>query len=101
MTKWADYCISEVRYTTEHAHISNVKVHTDNLDTIGSANEWTRSQVLHAIDEGKTFVTIIRNSEGKWSKGQDVHIVIVNNTRYIRTDKNSKAADNLENLPEF
>jgi hypothetical protein len=101
MDKWADYCISSVRYTTERAYIIKVKVHIDNGDTVGNAKEWTRNEVASAIGEGKTFVTITQDSNNTWAKGQDVHIVLINNVKYIRTDKNNRASDNLENLPEF
>jgi hypothetical protein len=101
MTKWADYGISEVRYNQEKTHIVRVKVHVDKGDTIGSPQEWTRSEVVTALERGKTFVTILKGSDGKWRKGQDVHIVTVNGVKYIRTDKNQRASDNLENLPGF
>jgi len=101
MNKWADYGISAVRYNEDNTHITKVKVHVDNGDTIGDANEWTRAKVVSSIEIGKTFVTILKNSEGKWTKGQDVHIVVVNGKQFTRTDKNARASDNLENLPEF
>ena len=100
MAKWADYGISQVRYNQARTHIEKVKVHVDGGETIGAASEWSRSQVVSAIENGKTFVTILKGSEG-WKKGQDVHLVTVNGTKYIRTDRNSRASDNLENLPEF
>jgi hypothetical protein len=101
MTKWADYGISEVRYNQEKTHIVRVKVHVDNGETIGPPQEWMRGEVVTALERGKTFVTILKGSDGKWRKGQDVHIVTVNGVKYIRTDKNQRASDNLENLPEF
>ena len=100
MAKWADYCISAVRYNTERTHIVKVKVHIDNGDTIGNATEWTRSDVVTAIGAGKTFVTITSTS-GNWHKGEDVRSVTIGGVKYIRTDANSKASDNLGNLPEF
>jgi hypothetical protein len=101
MTKWADYCISAVRYNSEHTHIVKVKVHVDSGDQIGSPTEWPRSEVVFAIENRKTFVTITRSSDGKWSKGEDVRIITVGGVKYLRTDANSKASDNLGNLPEF
>jgi len=99
--KWSDYCISKVRYNSEHTHIVKVKLHVDNGDSVGSESEWLRSEVANAIENQKSFVTIFKNSEGKWAKGEDVRVVTVNGTKYIRTDANSKASDNLGNLPEF
>jgi len=101
MEKWADYGISGVRYNDERTHIVKVKVHEDRGDTIGGAKEWSRNQVVSAIERGKTFVTILKGAGGKWRRGQDVHIITVNGVNYIRTDRNRKASDNLENLPEF
>ena len=34
-------------------------------------------------------------------KGEDVHIVKVDDEKFIRTDKNETKKDNLGNLPEF
>lgn len=102
MARWADYGVSEVRYNSNRTHIEKVKVHTitGNDNTVGSASEWSRAQVITNIKNGKSFVTILRNY-GSWKKGQDVHIVTVNGVEYIRTDQNRRTADNLENLPEF
>jgi molybdopterin biosynthesis enzyme len=101
MDKWADYGISAVRYNAEQTHILRVKVHEDKGDTIGIAVEQTRSEVVSAIERGESFVTILRGADNKWEKGQDVHIITVNGVKYIRTDQNRRASDNLENLPEF
>lgn len=101
MEEWADYCISAVRYNAEQTHILRAEVHEDKGDTIGIAVEQTRSEVVSAIESGKSFVTILRGADNKWKKGQDVHVIIVNGVKYIRTDRNPRASDNLENLPEF
>jgi hypothetical protein len=101
MEKWADYGISSVRYNDQRTHIVKVKVHEDKGDSVGNAEEWLRTQVVSAIERGQTFVTILKGTDNKWKKGQDVHIVAVNKEKYIRTDQNQEASDNLENLPEF
>jgi len=100
MPKWADYGISKVRYNKERTHIDKVKVLEDKGELFGPEEEWTRVQVVSAIDEGTSFVTIIKK-DNQWNKGQKVDIIIINKVKYIRTDKNSKESDNLENLPEF
>lgn len=99
--KWADYGISEVRYNTKGTHIDQVKVHKDNGNSIGVAEVWSREKVVSKLEDNNSFVTILRNSDGKWTEGRKVEIVKVNGTKYIRTDKNNTAADNLENLPMF
>jgi len=100
MVKWADYCISAVRYNSNGTHIEKVQVHEDQDSSIGSPQTWTRSQVIDALDKRYTFVTITKNGN-TWNKGADVHKVIVNNKKYIRTDKNQSASDNLGKLPRF
>ncbi len=94
MTKWADYGISEIRYNQAKTHVVRVKLHMDNGDTIGTPKEWVRSEVVSALERGKSFVTILMGSDGKWRKGQDVHLVTVNVVKYIRTDKSNRASDN-------
>jgi hypothetical protein len=101
MSKWADYGISAVRYNIAHTHIDRVRVHPDDGDTIGASSEKTRSDIVAAIKKGTTFVTILKGSDGKWKKGQPIYIIKVNGVEYIKTVDNGKAADNLENLPEF
>jgi hypothetical protein len=101
MTKWADYCITKVRYNQEHSHIVRVGVRPDTDSTLGPETESQRTEVISALEKGSTFVTVYRTSDSKWQKGKEVRIITVNGAKYIRTDANSKAADNLENLPEF
>lgn len=101
MAKWADYLISAVRYNADHKHIDQVKAHQDNGDSVGEAKVYTRQEVVNAIAKGTTFVTIYKDNEGKWSKGQKVFVVTINNKKYIKTVENNKEEDNLENLPEF
>lgn len=101
MAKLAHYYISAVRYNDEHTHIVKVKVHVAADDSFGSAVEWTRSEVVSSIEKGYSFITIVRSSNGEWHKGEDVRIITVGGVKYIRTDANSKATDNLGNLPEF
>jgi len=101
MAKWADYGISAVRYNSAHTHIDRVRAHPDNGDTIGASAEYTRAGIIQSIKAGTTYVTIIKNSEGNWMKGQPIYIIKVNGVEYIKTVDNGKAADNLENLPEF
>ena len=53
MTKWADYGISDVSFNNPHTHIDSVKVRLDNGDTIGSAKEYCRSDIVAAIKRGR------------------------------------------------
>ena len=101
MSTWADFCISAVQYDAEHKHIVKAQVRTDNGKELSSPVQKLRSTIVEEISNGKTYVTVIENSDGNWVRGQPVKIVAINGKRYIKTIENSKEADNLENLPEF
>ena len=101
MAKWADYCISRVEYNAPHTHIVKTEVRKDNDTSIGTAREWSRLDVVAAIKKGTTFVTVLKDERQQWTRDQEVRIIKVNGIEYIRTDANSKEADNLDRLPEF
>jgi len=101
MAKWADLLISAVRYSADETHIETVRVRKDLGESVGTAKECSRSDVVKNIKSGLTYLTILKSEKGKWRKGQEVHTIKVGNEEFVRTDKNSVAKDNLENLPEF
>lgn len=101
MEKWADYGISAKRLDTGGDRIERVLVHVDKGTTFGPPNDWARSEVVSAIGNGSSFVTILKPEEDRWKRGSDVGVVVVDGTKYIRTDRNSMAADNLGELPDF
>lgn len=100
MTKWADYVITKVKFRDEGTHILAVKARQDTGEHLSVEKEWSRQQVVSAIEKGTSFVTAVKKDTG-WKKGEDVHIVIIHATRYIRTDKNPIKKDNLGELPEY
>ncbi len=62
----------------------------------------SRTDIISKIKTGCTYVTVFRTAIGKWRKGQDVHLVVVDGKEFIRTDlKNSVASDNFDDVPEF
>ncbi|NUW66940.1 DUF3892 domain-containing protein [Vibrio coralliilyticus] len=101
MAKWADYLISAVRYNPEHTHITHLYAHEDKGESFGEGASYTRQAIVDAIEKGTTFVTIYKNDQGKYSKGQKVFVIKVSGISYLKTTDNNKDEDNLENLPEF
>jgi Protein of unknown function (DUF3892) len=67
---------------------------------MGAGIEWTRQQVIQAIDNGYTFVTAFWR-DGSWRRGAEVHAVTIGRERFLRTDRNQARADNLGELPEL
>lgn len=100
-TKWAVYLISKVRYNDKHTHITDVMVHVDNGDTVGDGTSYKREWVIEKINGKKSFYTILKDTDNKWKKGQEVIKDRVNGVDYITTKPNGSARDNLENLPEY
>ena len=101
MAKWADYLISAVHYDSEETHIEKVKEHEDKGETVGGASIVSRKDVVKKLKHGNTYITIYKDSDNKWKKGEDVHVVKIDGEEFIRTDKNQKKEDNLGELPEF
>lgn len=95
-----DYYISEICYNKEHTHIVKVKMHpSDNID---SSNIYTKLAVVEALEKGIVIYTMYKENDGKWYEGAKVRVVTTTSgNKYIRTDSNSTAKDNLGDLPEF
>jgi Protein of unknown function (DUF3892) len=99
--KWADFLISGVRYNAEETHIDQVQSHIDEGDSVGPTTRMPRTRVVELLEEKKTFSTITKGTDGKWNRGALVQIVRVNGTKFIRTDADRTASDNLGSLPRF
>ena len=95
----ADHYITEVCYNKEHTHIEKVKSHPSN--DINNNKIYTKSAVIKAIEDGIVIYTWYKHNDGNWGEGDQVRVVNTTRGKYIRTDSNSIAEDNLENLPEF
>ena len=101
MSKWADYCISAVRFNAKHTHIDQVERRPDNGESLGAASEASRETVVADLKRGITYVTIFKNASSQWIKGKTVFAVRINGTDYIKTVADNTTKDNLDDLPEF
>jgi len=101
MVKWADYVIVGVQFRKEKKHIENLKVMEDLGDKLGNAQIQTRQEVVTFIERNKKFVTAYKKDSNNWKKGDEIQIVVINNIKFLRTDGDNIAEDNLSELPEF
>ncbi len=101
MDKWADYLISAVRSNPGMPNITSVEVHSDFGNIVCETCIMQREQVIAKIKEGCRYSTVFKTAIGKWRKGQDVRIITVAGKEYLRTDSNTVAEDNFDNVPEF
>jgi len=101
VAKWAEYLISEVRYSQDHKRILQVKQHKD-LDGEVSEGEIVELDVVSSnIKKGITYMTIHNGSSTTWKRGDLIKAFIVDGDYYIRVDKNKVNLDNLGMLNEF
>ena len=101
MVKWAEYLISEVRYSPDHKRILQVKQHKDFDGEVSEGEIAERDVVSSNIKKGITYVTIHNGSSTTWKKGNVVRGFRVDGDYYIRVDKNKVNLDNLGMLNEF
>lgn len=94
-----DFCITRVRYDSARQHINYLEVSENLPKEFGTKHTVARGFVADLIRLKKaTFSTWVKNSDGGYSKGADVHVV---DDIYLSTDRNSSKRDNLGSLPEF
>jgi len=101
VVKWAEYLISEVRYSPDHKRILQVKQHKDLDGEVSEGEIVERDVVSSNIKKGITYVTIHNGTSTTWKRGDGVKAFIVDGDYYIRVDKNKVNLDNLGMLNEF
>lgn len=101
MTGRADYYIEKVRYNKDHTLIVWVSVRQDSDSKLSGAHNMVRKKIVSLMRAGKLFMTIYRNPEGKYRRGQKISMIRVKGIEYLRTDQEEMGNDQLENLPEY
>ncbi len=101
MSERADFYIEKVRYNKNHTRIVWVSVREDSSNKLSGAYNMVRKKMLSLMGEGKQFMTIFRNPEGKYRKGQKITMIKVKGADYIRTDLDETEKDQLKDLPEY
>ncbi len=101
MSGQPDWWISAVRYDDDHSRIVQVKAYPVVNGALGVETLQTREAVVANIDAGKSYVTMYKGADGKWKRGAEVAVVLIEGEKFIRTDANKVKKDNLGNLPEF
>jgi hypothetical protein len=100
MTKWADFGVFRVKYHPDRSAIAELELQADPGETFGSLQKASRLAVVGAIGRGRTFVTVyFRN--GRWTKGEEVRVLMIRGQKFIRTDGVLVKADELGQLPEY
>lgn len=101
MAKWADYLISGVWKETHNnsTYISHVMLHQDSDTTIYMGTKTSRADVVKLLNSGKIIKTITWNyNSASFQVGELVGTVTVNGVQYLRSHRDGKVTDNLDNL---
>lgn len=101
MTKWADYLISEVRYSPDHHRILQVKQHKDLDGEVGEGEIVDVANVASNLKKGVSYMTIHNSTSENWKRGEKIRGFIADGEYHIRIDKNKVGQDNLGLLNEF
>ncbi len=96
---YANFGIQKVRKDT-NGNIDQLLVYRRESDDSLTYLDWySKQSIINHMEDGNTYMTI-SISDGYWYKGDDIHVVSTSWGKYLRTDGNHLASDNLGNLPE-
>lgn len=101
MAKWAEYLISEVRYTPDHHRIVQVKQHKDLDGQVGEGEIVDAVVVASNLKKGASYMTIHNSSSETWKRGEQIRGFAHDGEYLIRIDKNKVNRDFLGMLNEF
>lgn len=100
MNRWADFCVSRVRYRKDRS-IDLLEVRSDTTSDLGDPKEMVREAAIRLMEDGVRFITVTRKGRGSWEKGSTIRIVNVGGRKFLRIDRNPADSDNVGSLPEF
>ena len=101
MAKWAEYLISEVRYSPDHHRILQVKQHKDLDGKVEEGEIVEMANVASNLKKGLSYMTIHNGLSETWKRGEKIRGFIHDGEYHIRTDDNKVNQDNLGMLNEF
>ena len=81
--------------------IEQVRVYEDEEGELIDQDTKSRTEVILSLLVDRDYCTAYKNDNGEWTRRDDVETVDVDRTTYIRTDGNSIAGDDLDELPEL
>ena len=99
MVDWPNYVITAVRY--DGSKIDSVRRRRGEGDSLSDPIEIPRRAVAQDLQYGMSYCTAIRNGDGEWERGDDVHAYELDGELFIKTEEGENPADNLEGLPQF
>lgn len=97
----SEYVVSAVRYSSDGTHIYKVRVHRVRPGSVDPPLEILRTQLLAALEFGRTFVPVDTRRERGQQTQAALRIVRVDGQQYLRCDAQKLPADHLPGVAEF
>ncbi|HLF26040.1 MAG TPA: hypothetical protein VJG32_06870 [Anaerolineae bacterium] len=95
----ASYGISSVRYDARREYVTELRIHMhDGALYFPSSSWWKRDNVLRGLRISDQFVTLMPALGDKYQKDEEIHVVTVSGTLYLRVDNQRAPADDLGKL---
>lgn len=101
MAKWADYLISGIRKSEKNGskYVSYVMLHVDTDTNFEVGTKIQKADVITLLKSGKKIITIRWDyHKGVWQQGAQVIYETVGNEEFLRTVRDARLEDNLDNL---
>ena len=98
----AEYAISGV-WKDESGTITHYALHTKDGNDLGMATKITKVRAVQLLGApGNSGITVIWNyTRENWQWGEAVHVVLLKNLRYLRTNHDNNVRDNLGHLINY
>jgi hypothetical protein len=75
------------------------------VEGLSNPERYSREELVKSINEDNKWYTCLlkekRGAQNIWERSAEIHIVEVDDEKFIRTDRNKMKADNLDELPSL
>ena len=62
---------------------------------------YEREEVVKSIEAGNDWYTCKKKEKNIYTRGEKIHVLPIDDEKFIRTDRNNIKSDNLGELPDF
>lgn len=91
----ADFCITKTQYNSEHNLIVEVEARQVIGDLLAHPQRMPREKVVELIKSSLEFVTGKALLRDRWSRGEDVRLVMIDDVEYLRANTYHDRKDDL------
>lgn len=96
-----EYWVSHKRMNEDNSRIKEVRAMTVTGKTLNPPLNYSRKDVIESIEKNNGWFTCQSKDKNTWTKKAEIHVIQVENEKFIRTDRDTTPSDNLGELPVF